>query len=138
MLVKGGDLRKDLHQGFKTLSTHQGGGIGMSITAKKAAYGRGTIRLQEWRSDKQANTNQQDNISRMDWKARQGRDEATRRLLENDCRELRALSCEFCDGIITLRGEVGSYYRKQLAQECIRFLPGVVAVVNLIEVHHNG
>lgn len=77
-------------------------------------------------------------MSRMDLKARQGRDEATRRLLENDYKELRALSCEFCDGILTLRGEVGSYYRKQLAQESVRFLPGIVAVVNLIEVHHNG
>lgn len=77
-------------------------------------------------------------MSLMDWKARQGREEARRRLLENDYKELRALSCEFCDGILTLRGEVGSYYHKQLAQECIRFLPGVVAVVNLIEVHHNG
>jgi len=39
--------------------------------------------------------------------------------------ELRSVSCEFHQGVLTLRGQVRSYYLKQLAQELIRALaPG--------------
>ena len=45
-----------------------------------------------------------------------------------------ALSCEFHDGVLVLRGRSKSYYRKQLAQEAVRGIDGVVQVVNEIEV----
>lgn len=34
--------------------------------------------------------------------------------------ELRSVSCDFHQGVLTLRGRVPSYYLKQLAQEVIR------------------
>jgi osmotically-inducible protein OsmY len=37
-------------------------------------------------------------------------------------------------GTVTLTGVVASYYAKQLAQEFTRRIPGVVSVINLIEV----
>ncbi|MDA1054669.1 MAG: BON domain-containing protein [Planctomycetota bacterium] len=48
--------------------------------------------------------------------------------------DFRHLSCNFDDGVLTLRGRVGSYYHKQLAQENVRHVDGVVQVVNEIEV----
>jgi len=44
------------------------------------------------------------------------------------------LTCEFHDGVLVLRGRSKSYYRKQLAQEAVRGIDGVVRVVNEIEV----
>ena len=39
--------------------------------------------------------------------------------------ELRSVSCDFHHGVLTLRGQVSSYYLKQLAQELIRAMaPG--------------
>lgn len=43
-------------------------------------------------------------------------------------------SCEFRDGVLTLRGRATSYYNKQVAQEAVRELDGVAIVVNEIEV----
>jgi Predicted periplasmic or secreted lipoprotein len=37
-------------------------------------------------------------------------------------------------GTVTLTGVAASYYAKQLAQEFTRRIPGVVSVINLIEV----
>jgi osmotically-inducible protein OsmY len=37
-------------------------------------------------------------------------------------------------GVVTLTGSVESYYAKQLAQEFTRHIPGVVSVINLIDV----
>lgn len=48
---------------------------------------------------------------------------------------VRGLSCASADGgILYLRGRVSSYYQKQLAQEAVVDLPGVVEVVNQAEV----
>jgi len=49
-------------------------------------------------------------------------------------RELRSLSCEFCNGIVTLRGEVTTYFNKQLAQESVRRLAGVEVIINAVAV----
>src|SRR5690349_12169223 len=49
-------------------------------------------------------------------------------------RALRFLKCECGQGILILRGRVSSYYDKQLAQESVRHLPGLKALVNVIEV----
>ncbi len=51
--------------------------------------------------------------------------------------ELRKVTCEFCGGMLTLRGTVGSYYMKQMAQESLRGLAGVRYIANAIRVSDN-
>jgi len=46
------------------------------------------------------------------------------------------LSCECVDGVLLLRGQLSSYYHKQLAQETVKGLEGVRDIVNEIEVTH--
>jgi hypothetical protein len=46
----------------------------------------------------------------------------------------RHLTCEFCDGLLLLKGRVASYYEKQVAQEAVLRLDAVEQVVNQIEV----
>jgi len=61
---------------------------------------------------------------------------AARKRLKNTCyRSIRGLTCE-CDdrGVLYLRGYLSSYYQKQLAQEALSDLPGVVEIVNQAEV----
>jgi len=48
--------------------------------------------------------------------------------------ELRAVSCEFHEGVLTLRGRVPSYYLKQLAQSLLDSIPGVLQLDNQLEV----
>ena len=48
--------------------------------------------------------------------------------------ELRAVSCDFSGGILTLRGHLPSYHLKQLAQATVAEVPGVVEVHNQVEV----
>jgi osmotically-inducible protein OsmY len=48
--------------------------------------------------------------------------------------ELRAVSCEFRQGVLTLRGKVPSYYLKQMAQSLVDGVPGVVELDNQLEV----
>ncbi len=47
---------------------------------------------------------------------------------------LRQVVCECDRGTLTLRGTVSSYYQKQLAQEAVARVTGVIQVVNEIEV----
>jgi osmotically-inducible protein OsmY len=47
---------------------------------------------------------------------------------------LRRVSCEFHDGLLTLSGQLPTYYLKQVAQESVSRLEGVRRVVNRIEV----
>lgn len=49
---------------------------------------------------------------------------------------LKQLRCGFRDGTLTLRGQVSSYYHKQLAQEAVRRLSGIRAIVNEVTVRH--
>ena len=60
--------------------------------------------------------------------------EAQARLRKSGYRELHLVSCEFHEGVLTLRGRVSSYYLKQLAQELIRRLDGAEEVNNRLEV----
>ncbi len=46
----------------------------------------------------------------------------------------RAIALSATHGIVILRGEVQSYYEKQLAQEVVRRLGGVERVENQLEV----
>ena len=48
--------------------------------------------------------------------------------------DVRSISCEFQDGVIVLRGQVDSFYLKQVAQETIRNVEGVTVIVNIISV----
>jgi osmotically-inducible protein OsmY len=48
--------------------------------------------------------------------------------------ELRELSCDFNGGVLTLRGCVPTYYLKQVAQEAVADVPGVIEVDNHLEV----
>ena len=56
------------------------------------------------------------------------------RLARTAYQTLRSVECSFRDGRIVLRGEVPSYYHKQLAQESMRNAPHVTQIVNHIEV----
>ena len=47
---------------------------------------------------------------------------------------LRRVRCEFHEGILTLRGEVPSFYMKQIAQTTVRRVLGVEVLVNRLEV----
>jgi osmotically-inducible protein OsmY len=60
--------------------------------------------------------------------------EAQSRLRKSHYHELRFVSCEFHEGVVTLRGRVSSYHLKQLAQELIRRLDGAEEVNNRLEV----
>lgn len=48
--------------------------------------------------------------------------------------ELRNVSCDFYEGVLTLRGHVPSYYLKQLAQSLLCELDGVLELNNHLEV----
>jgi osmotically-inducible protein OsmY len=47
---------------------------------------------------------------------------------------LHDVRCEYRQGLLILRGQVASYYEKQLAQEAVAGSVGVAQVVNEIEV----
>lgn len=47
---------------------------------------------------------------------------------------LRTVSCEFEKGVLRLRGQLSSFYHKQLAQETVANLSGVTQVVNDVTV----
>lgn len=47
----------------------------------------------------------------------------------------RNLQVENRGGCVTLRGVVGTYYQKQMAQEVLRRVDGVSQISNQLEVH---
>jgi len=59
---------------------------------------------------------------------------ATERLRGSPYQALRSISCESKYGVLFLRGRLGSYFQKQLAQEAVAGVSGVTEVVNEIEV----
>jgi osmotically-inducible protein OsmY len=46
----------------------------------------------------------------------------------------RQVSVEALDGRVTLKGNVGTFFQKQMAQEAIRRVDGVQLIDNLLEV----
>ena len=60
--------------------------------------------------------------------------EAQSRLRKSGYHELHLVSCDFHEGVLTLRGCVSSFYLKQVAQELIRRLDGAEEVNNRLEV----
>ena len=59
---------------------------------------------------------------------------AKRRILHQPHLAMQRLWCEFDQGRLHLRGQVPSFYLKQLAQEAVVGMEGVHQVVNEIEV----
>ncbi|MHB8861097.1 MAG: BON domain-containing protein [Pirellulaceae bacterium] len=49
-------------------------------------------------------------------------------------RELHHVTCDYHEGILTLRGRVSSFYMKQVAQTVVRCLNGVDRLLNRVEV----
>jgi osmotically-inducible protein OsmY len=47
----------------------------------------------------------------------------------------RQFNCETAEGKVVLRGVVGTYYQKQMAQETLRTIEGVHQIENLLQVH---
>jgi osmotically-inducible protein OsmY len=62
---------------------------------------------------------------------------AVARLRTSPYSALKNVSCEYDDGVLILDGRLGSYYHKQLAQERVRGVEGVVQVVNRTEVQNS-
>ena len=59
---------------------------------------------------------------------------AGQELLRNPYLALKNVTCEYREGVLTLRGCLPSYYLKQVAQTAVGHLDGVRQVVNLIQV----
>jgi len=60
--------------------------------------------------------------------------EARSRLCNSGYYELRLVSCDFHQGVLTLRGSVSSFYLKQVAQTLIREVGGVGELHNDLDV----
>ena len=82
-----------------------------------------------WRSKTESAMNS-DNLSDTNTTA----DAAQHRILHQPHLATQRLSCEFEQGRLFLRGQVPSFYFKQLAQEAVVGIDGVRQVVNEIEV----
>ena len=59
---------------------------------------------------------------------------AQSRLRQSGYHQLQLISCEFHEGVLTLRGRVSTFYLKQVAQTLINQLDGVGEVNNRLEV----
>ena len=59
---------------------------------------------------------------------------ARQRILHQPHLTIQRIWCDFQEGNLFLRGQVPSFYYKQLAQEAVARLDGVRQVVNEIEV----
>lgn len=59
-------------------------------------------------------------------------------VLSSSYAEVRCIRCEVRDGVLYLRGQVTSYYSKQLTQEAVRSMKGVDAIENCVEVVYPG
>lgn len=60
--------------------------------------------------------------------------QAKRRMLASSYREIREIDCECFDGLLILRGRLSSFFLLQTAQESVRDLAKVNAVLNQVEV----
>ena len=60
--------------------------------------------------------------------------DAQRRLASSGYEVLKTIACRFRSGTMFLKGEVPTYYHKQLAQEAVRTLAAVRAINNQITV----
>ena len=65
-------------------------------------------------------------------------EEAGTRLRCSAYRDIRGVTCEFHEGVLTLRGRVPSYYMKQIAQSLVLGMEGVEEINNRLEVESYG
>ena len=65
---------------------------------------------------------------------REVEDRIRNQLRDNAYRALRQVAWQYHDGVLTLRGQLPSYYLKQMAQAAVAGTAGVEQVVNEIEV----
>ena len=56
------------------------------------------------------------------------------RLQHSPYRAIRRITCEFGDGVLTLRGRVSTFHYKQLAQVAVADIEGVSSIRNCIDV----
>lgn len=61
-------------------------------------------------------------------------DNARSRLRASPYLGVRTLDCEYHEGVLVLRGQVATYFHKQIAQESVRNLAHVELIVNAVEV----
>ena len=59
---------------------------------------------------------------------------ATECLCKRPYHDVRRVTCEYDHGVLFLRGRLPSFHQKQLAQEAVARVKGVIQVVNQIEV----
>jgi len=59
---------------------------------------------------------------------------AESRLRNSQYAALKHVWCEYCDGVLILRGRLPSHYLKQVAQSLVQDLEGILGVLNEIEV----
>lgn len=59
---------------------------------------------------------------------------AQARFRANSRTSLRGISCKVDRGVVVLEGHLSTFFQKQLAQEIVAHIEGVVQVVNQIEV----
>ena len=55
-------------------------------------------------------------------------------LRSNSYLALKNVTCDYCEGVLTLRGCLPTYYLKQIAQTAVARVAGGVRIVNEIEV----
>jgi osmotically-inducible protein OsmY len=55
-------------------------------------------------------------------------------LRESPYTAIRNLSCEGNQGVVVLRGQVPTYYEKQLAQETVAQIDGTMQIINEVDV----
>lgn len=60
--------------------------------------------------------------------------EAGARLRQSSYREVRCVTCEFREGVVTLRGRVPTFYLKQIAQSLVLTMERVEGINNRLEV----
>ena len=61
-------------------------------------------------------------------------DIARKILQDNAYRPIRCLTCTFDQGVLTIDGRLPSFHLKQVAQNCVQNIAGVVQIENHIEV----
>lgn len=62
------------------------------------------------------------------------REIAESRLRNSQYPPVRSLSCEYHEGVLTIRGRVATYYLKQIAQAVVDGLDGVLEIANRVDV----
>ena len=50
--------------------------------------------------------------------------------------ELWKITCDFCEGVLTLQGVVGSYFLKQLAHAAVMGVEGIDEIANYLDVKY--